>query len=102
MGYFSSGTEGKMYESQWCQRCVHDEKKSCPILLAHLVYNYDQMRDENADIRKILSMLIPRDGNGENKECTMFVATSDVKEKVDAESEFHKLQHWNAGTPLRG
>ena|ERR1700742_1877263 len=68
MGYFSSGTEGLMYEERYCYQCIHYEA-GCPILNEHFCHNYD--KDEKK--RAILDWLIPRkkDGLG-NEKCTMF------------------------------
>ena len=39
MAYFSNGTEGDMYEEQWCKRCVHqNDDYGCPIWMLHLVH----------------------------------------------------------------
>lgn len=66
MGYFSNGTEGIMYEEQYCERCVHYE--DCAILQAHFLYNYDECDKP----KSILHILIPRGKNGGNLKCTMF------------------------------
>lgn len=75
MGYFSNGAEGMDYEARYCERCIHfgpEEGPGCPIWLAHLVHNYDQ--NKNADVESVLNMLIPRDKDGWNEECNLFVA----------------------------
>lgn len=41
MAYFSNGTEGEMYQEQYCSRCWHDRNQDCPIWLLHLNHNYD-------------------------------------------------------------
>ena len=70
MGYFSNGTEGDMYREQYCSRCEHDQNNDCAVLLAHLLYNYDDCNNE----KSILHLLIPRrkDGLG-NEQCKMFI-----------------------------
>lgn len=69
MGYFSNGTEGAMYEEEYCVHCVHDINGDCPVLLAHLIYNYDHCNKEDS----ILHMLIPRvKGPPYNEKCKMF------------------------------
>src|SRR5690554_3287 len=40
VGYFSNGTEGMMYEEQYCDKCLH--QKYCPIWLLHMEWNYEQ------------------------------------------------------------
>lgn len=67
MAYFSSGTEGMIYEEHYCVRCVHHE--NCAILNAHFIHNYDECNKPDS----ILHMLIPRskDGLG-NEQCLMF------------------------------
>lgn len=72
MGYFSNGSEGDMYEAQYCANCLHDENNDCPVLLAHLLFNYDQCKNEA--YAKVLNIFIPqtKDGCG-NEKCTMFV-----------------------------
>lgn len=70
MGYFPNGTSGMMYEERYCSKCAHeDEESGCVIMLAHLIYNYDECNNE----KSILHLLIPRDERGDNKQCTMFV-----------------------------
>jgi len=73
MGYFSNGTEGDMYEAEYCQRCIHYEDPNgdgCMVWLAHLVHNYDECNKPDS----ILHLLIPRskDGPG-NDRCKMFI-----------------------------
>ena len=71
MGYFSNGTEGEIYEAEYCEKCIHygDEEQGCPIWGAHLCYNYS---DEDTDARNILDMLIPQKEIG-NGQCEMFI-----------------------------
>lgn len=71
MGYFSNGTEGMMYEEEFCDRCVHQE--DCHIWSTHMDWNYEQGKDEKK--RAILDFLIPRAADGlSNEACTMFYA----------------------------
>ena len=65
MGYFSNGTEGEIYQEQFCERCIHGE--DCAVLEAHMIYNYDDCNNKES----ILHILIPRDGI-HNKQCRMF------------------------------
>jgi hypothetical protein len=72
MGYFSNGTEGDMYEVQFCNHCKHEnEEKGCPVMLTHVLYAYEECNNES-NAKRMLDMLIPREGI-ENKQCTMFV-----------------------------
>lgn len=66
MGYFSNGTEGILYEEDYCDRCLHQE--GCPVWDAHLLYSYRDCNDETS----ILHMLIPKLGIS-NGQCLMFV-----------------------------
>lgn len=79
MGYFSNGTEGDIYEEEYCVKCVHygDDGCSCPILAIHMTYNYDQHK--NQEIKSILDRLIPREGIY-NQKCSMFIEGSTVEE----------------------
>lgn len=74
MGYFSNGSEGDWYRSQWCDRCANDgddrDEIGCAVMDAHLIYNYDQHKNES--IKALLTMLIPRDEKGFNAQCRMF------------------------------
>ena len=42
MGYFSNGTEGELYQRQWCDRCIHrDDYEAgtfCEVWSAHIFY----------------------------------------------------------------
>lgn len=69
MGYFSNGTEGDLYESEYCSRCIHSQKEGgCAVMLAHMLHNYKECNNEDS----ILHLLIPRDEKGFNKQCEMF------------------------------
>lgn len=72
MGYFANGTEGLLFEEQYCERCVHyvadPESGTCPVWMAHLLYNYEQ--HSNEAVKVILGLLIPRIPTG--NECAMF------------------------------
>ena len=75
MGYFANGTEGDCYEAAYCNNCIHqkdaDKGECCPILLLHLLWNYDQQSDEDKALA--LDLFIPRDGIA-NKPCEMFIS----------------------------
>lgn len=74
MGYFPNGTAGDMYEERYCSRCIHgaDPDKGCNVWLLHMLHNYDECNNPHS----FLHTLIPRAGDGSNKECTMFVAAA--------------------------
>lgn len=73
MAYFANGDEGDFYESAICKRCAHykdaDSGDTCPIWMLHLIYNYDQNKDEA--VETVLGTLIPRRGI-RNDLCTMY------------------------------
>jgi hypothetical protein len=54
MGYFSNGTEGEMYEEEYCSKCVH--AKGCAVWHAHMAHNYAECNKDDS----ILHLLIPR------------------------------------------
>jgi hypothetical protein len=60
VGYFSNGTEGAIFEEQFCRRCIHYgpvEGPGCPVWLAHLLFAYEECNsDSNA--KTILDLLI--------------------------------------------
>jgi hypothetical protein len=68
MGYFSNGMEGLCYEATYCDKCVHQEA-GCAVWLAHLVANYDECNKADS----VLHVLIPRDADGNNGKCAMFL-----------------------------
>ena len=71
MAYFSNGTEGSIFESKWCGNCVHWE--GCPVWAAHLIHNYDQVKNEQ--LKSALNMLITTTEDGlYADECRMFLA----------------------------
>lgn len=71
MAYFSNGTEGAIYEEHYCSRCQHYRgMDGCPILSAHMLYNYRDCNDETS----ILHILIPRSKDKlSNEQCAMFI-----------------------------
>ena len=70
MAYFSNGTEGDMYTERVCSHCVH--KDGCVVMLAHLIHNYDQIKDGKMVTDHPLNILIPHKGPAENGLCRMF------------------------------
>lgn len=76
MAYFSNGTEGEMYEAQWCNHCIHNpvEGDGCAVLCAHLLYNYYALNKENEMAKQILDLLIPMKAGGiYADQCSMFL-----------------------------
>lgn len=75
MAYFSNGTEGMIWEEQWCNRCVHnkdpEEDGGCVVLFVHLLHNYDQT--DNEALESVLGCLIPTNEDGFAGECKMFI-----------------------------
>ena len=73
MGYFSNGTEGELYQAQYCDRCLHDNPAKeiyCPVWNLHLRDNYKECNNESAAIHE----LIPRNKDDlGNEKCKMFV-----------------------------
>ena len=69
MGYFSNGSEGDGYYSALCANCVHDENEDCPVWGLHLMHNYEGANDKN----HFLHWFIPRNEDGTNGNCKMFV-----------------------------
>lgn len=47
--------------NQQCATCVYEE--DCPILLAHLVYNYDQCAKDQEKLKEVLTWLVDNEGN---------------------------------------
>jgi hypothetical protein len=96
MAYFSNGTEGMMYESQYCDRCInnpHDALKGCPVWDLHFEYNYDQNNKTKIGkaIKNILESFIPTRDDGFAGECLMFregTATRDERAEY-----FEKLRY---------
>jgi hypothetical protein len=75
VGYFSNGTEGAMYEEDYCNRCVHrgnDEDGGCVVWLAHLMYSYTECNSKS-NAKHILDLLIPPSKDHlYNEQCRMF------------------------------
>jgi len=74
MGYFPNGEAGERYENEWCRKCVHGQGEfgamECPIMMLHEEYNYRECNNKAS----ILHMLIPRDEDGYNEKCKLFLA----------------------------
>ncbi len=92
MGTFSNGTEGELYQSQYCFNCIHwidlgdDEIPGCPIWDAHILYSYGA----KGEVKDILNLLIPLEDNRVfNAQCAMFTADKSVQK------DLHQLEIWN-------
>lgn len=74
MAYFPNGTSHDIWSADNCERCLHDADNDCPIVLLHIVHNYDQIGEsERAKaLRSCLSTLIPEKDSHPQK-CRMFV-----------------------------
>jgi len=72
MGYFANGTEGEMYEQQYCSRCIHAQSENgCTVWFLHMLHNYDECDKPHS----FLHTLIPRGKDYGNEECRMFAPT---------------------------
>ena len=70
MAYFSNGEEGQLYREGFCQVCVHDKNRSCPIWNLHVLFNYAECNNKDS----FLHQLIPRSEGGlSNEECRLFI-----------------------------
>lgn len=97
MGYFSNGTEGMDYEAKWCSRCLH-APVGCAVWAAHLLFNYDQHKNEQ--LKQCLDAMIPRskDGLG-NLKCKMFKALKTGSDPDDGEPMLFE-RHEIGGAPV--
>lgn len=93
MAYFSNGTEGMLYEEQWCGRCIHgqDQEKGCTIWDLHMLYNYDECNNKDS----MLHILIPMGEDGFAGECSMFTELQKELEQLRAELDHlrRKVEH---------
>lgn len=81
MAYFSNGTEGNAEMERLCVHCVHYE--DCPIILLHLMWNYEQVSDETK--HAALNTLWP-ENEQHNGDCAMFApefSVLDYRETLD-------------------
>lgn len=81
MGYFPNGTSNEIYRERYCSGCYHDVRGDCPIMLLHLVHNYEECNKEHS----FLHALIPRDKEtGDNRMCKLYVPSKAVRPLTDA------------------
>ena len=76
MAYFANGTESGLYFDQYCQRCIHagtaDRNENCALWDAQMIYH----EREAGKPGSILHLLIPRDDQGKNLQCRLFMPRS--------------------------
>ena len=74
MGYFSNGSEGDMYHSKYCSKCVHmTEENMCPIIGLHHMFSYELCNKKEDPGKVMLDTLIPPSKDGcWNDKCRMF------------------------------
>ena len=57
MAYFANGTEGEVYEAEYCNKCVHNlPDYGCPCLTAHSIWNYDECNNKDSVLHKMIPM----------------------------------------------
>ena len=70
MGYFSNGEDHERYYEEFCSHCQHaSEDNACAVEQAHWLFNYSECNNKES----ILHILIPRDEQGYNEQCLMFI-----------------------------
>lgn len=60
MVYFPNGTAGMVLDEQ-CSNCPVGED-ACPIYAVQMVYNYDQLKNGNKDLKDAMTMLVDDKG----------------------------------------
>ena len=80
MGYFSNGSDNDYYQNLYCNHCQNMRDRGdgrgegCAVMDLHWLWNYDAVGKQSDLTKKTgLSMFIPRDKNGFNAECSMFL-----------------------------
>jgi hypothetical protein len=84
MAYFPNGATMERFQEQFCEKCVHypgnDEPECCPVWLLHACWHNDAHNggDPKATLyeqttHRALETFIPRNPDGSNGECRMFV-----------------------------
>lgn len=81
MGYFANGTEGEIYQDEYCFNCQNwtiregEPCEGCPIWDMHMMDNYDLCNVKDSYLNK----LIPRQKRGlHNGKCVMFLSKKEV------------------------
>ncbi len=77
MAYFANGTEGVILDEQ-CAECPVGEQinSRCPVHTIQMIYNYDQLKKGNEQLREAMNVLVDDKGK-----CQMRVAI--LKATVD-------------------
>lgn len=60
MAYFSNGSEGMVLDEQ-CSNCILGDQH-CPVMLIQLLYNYDQCKKGNEQLREAMGHLVSKEG----------------------------------------
>lgn len=105
MGYFANGTQNEIFRGLYCDHCIHDREQDCPIILLHLMWNYEQFKSHTqprpngvqTTKRKALAAFIPIEKPGEPQECKMFYAyrnTEQFQVEVAHISDVDRLKAW--------
>lgn len=78
MGYFANSTEHERYQSEYCARCFHgqDDDAMCAVMELHFFRNYEECNNKDS----ALHVLIPRDKQGWNQRCRMFIDQGEWQE----------------------
>lgn len=80
MGYFANGSEGEIYQANYCFKCKNwiDKKDGkgygCAIWDLHILYSYE-LCNSKSKAKKMLDFLIP-DRDCSNEECKMYLPKS--------------------------
>lgn len=76
MGYFSNGSEGEYYQSNYCFKCVNWKKdefgEGCLIWDLHLTWSYELCNKKDNEGKQMLDILIPLK-DCQNQQCKMFI-----------------------------
>lgn len=83
MGYFANATTQEQWEAGQCRGCLHEElagEDGCPVMTAHLVANYAQLREgeEASLLAAVLAFFIPRETLN-NGPCAMRLEAANVQ-----------------------
>lgn len=83
MAYFSNGTEGLMYQEEYCFKCKNfrdlkdDRGYGCPIWDLHLLWGYKLCNSRSIG-KKMLDILIPEEKGFMPKKCSMFLKGKEI------------------------
>lgn len=72
MAYFGNGTEGLMYQEEYCFKCKNFRGSGCPIWDLHLLYSYKLCNSRSIG-KKMLDILIPKEKGLIAGKCSMFL-----------------------------